>query len=235
MDLSTNLLADPDFIQGTNLLEFYAIDTSDNVSSYVTNYVFYEQPTTMTSVSVSPDGAGTIKGLTTGETVNIGEAYLVTATAGKGDILENWTDGSGNFITNAPSFYYSVKGNDTLIAIFVPNPYAALKGDYSGLFFDPGIGVTPTNAGYFTLALTTTGSYSAKLSIGPGNYSISGQFQFPLDYAPGGAAVNTARGNGAFRLRDGVGYPAPAQHGHQFGRSGSGLPHRHGHGLQCHA
>ena len=185
MDLSTNLLSDPDFFAGTNVLQFYAVDTAGNVSAIVTSAVFYEEVTNITSFSAS--GSGTVSGLKTGQTVVVGEAYPVTATAGKGFVFQSWTDGSGNYITNTSTFRYVAGSSADLMAVFVPNPYPALKGgQYTGLFYDPINGVTPTNAGYFTLALTPSGGYSAKLSIGPNSYSIaSGQFLFPPDAAQG--------------------------------------------------
>ena len=191
VQMTNDFSQNPDFIAGTNLLQFYAIDTSSNVSSVVTAYVFWVQPTNMTVLTSG--GPGTVSGLRTGQIVNMGEGYPVTANPGSGYVLESWTDSSGDDITSNPSFNYFVGENDggaTLIANFVPNPYAALKGAYTGLFFDPANGVTPTNAGYITLTLTTNGSYSGAIYLGAAKYPITGQFQFPNDYAQGDTGSN---------------------------------------------
>lgn len=56
------------------------------------------------------------------------------------------------------------------------NSLASVSGAYSGLFYDRTNGVTLGSAGYFAAAMTTRGSYSARLSFGGKTYTISGGF-----------------------------------------------------------
>jgi hypothetical protein len=188
-NLDLSQLPDPGFF-GTNVLQFYAMDTSSNVSSVVTRDVFWTQTTNMTLQTV---GLGSISGLQTNETVNMGQGYLVTAKPGKGHVLESWTDSSGNYLSGNTSFNYIVgsdDGNPNLTATFVPNPYPLFKGTYSGLFFDPVNGATPTNAGCVTLTLATNGTYSGRVYFGATYYSISGQFEFATDFLTQGDTTN---------------------------------------------
>ena len=56
------------------------------------------------------------------------------------------------------------------------NSLAAVSGAYAGLFYDRTNGVTLGSAGYFAVAMTARGSYSARVSFGGRTYSISGGF-----------------------------------------------------------
>lgn len=56
------------------------------------------------------------------------------------------------------------------------NSLASVSGAYSGLFYDRTNGVTLGSAGYFAAAMTTRGTYSAKVSFGGKTYTISGGF-----------------------------------------------------------
>ena len=175
---------------GTNVLQFYAIDTSSNVSAYVERDVFWVQTTTL---GLQTNGPGGITGLKNNQTVNIGQGYSVTAKPAAGYVLESWTDSQGNILSENATFNYIVEQDGVLIATFIPNPYPAFIGTYTGLYYDQydqNGGATPTNAGYVTLAITTQGGYSGKLSLGASNYSVSGQFQFPADYGTGDTAVS---------------------------------------------
>ncbi|MGD1085541.1 MAG: hypothetical protein ABSA47_12450 [Verrucomicrobiota bacterium] len=183
-DVDLSQLPDPGAF-GTNVLEFYASDTSGNVSSVVTRHVFWERATNMT---VQTAGPGSIRGLANNQRVNLGQGYPVTALPAKGCVLESWTDSSGDYLSGSAAFDYiagSQDGNPNLTATFAPNPYPPFKGAYRGLFLDPVHGVTPTNAGYVTLTLTTNGAYTGKLYLGAASYPLSGQFEFPSDYAQG--------------------------------------------------
>jgi hypothetical protein len=177
---------------GTNALEFFALDTSSNMSSVVTRTVLWFVATNLT---LQTNGPGGITGLKNNQAVNIGQGYPVTAKASPGYILEAWTDGSGNYLSGNASFNYVVgdyDGGATLTANFVPNPYPPLKGTYTGLFFDDINGATPTNAGYITLTLTTNGFFTGRLYLGTANYAMSDQFEFPYDFAQGDTSTNVA-------------------------------------------
>ncbi|MEY2427329.1 MAG: hypothetical protein QOJ40_214 [Verrucomicrobiota bacterium] len=55
------------------------------------------------------------------------------------------------------------------------NAFALAKGSYNGLFYDSS-GVQAASSGYLTAKTTARGAFSAKLWLGQGAYSCSGQF-----------------------------------------------------------
>ena len=62
-----------------------------------------------------------------------------------------------------------------LLAIVVPtNPYPAIKGTYSGLFYETNV-ITHESAGAFTLNLGTIGSFTGNLKLGR-SYGLKGYF-----------------------------------------------------------
>jgi hypothetical protein len=60
-------------------------------------------------------------------------------------------------------------------ANFVPNPFTPLVGTYEGLIYDTN-GPAPQSSGFFNAKLTSAGSFSAKITLGGQNLSLSGQF-----------------------------------------------------------
>jgi len=51
-----------------------------------------------------------------------------------------------------------------------------VRGTYTGLFFDGGIGIEQPSSGAFTVTTTVSGRFSGRLQIGSSSSSISGQF-----------------------------------------------------------
>src|SRR5687767_14001433 len=76
--------------------------------------------------------------------------------------------------------------NLVLTAQFIPNPFAA-AGTFNGLFYETNDarGVLHGTSGFFTLTLTTRGTYTARLLSGGFKLADSGRFS--LD----GEAANT--------------------------------------------
>jgi hypothetical protein len=67
-----------------------------------------------------------------------------------------------------------------VMANFVPNPFPGLKGSYSGLFHPATSDPPHEQSGYFTLAVTDKGTYSGKLLLNGGAFSISGALGLDL-------------------------------------------------------
>ena len=59
---------------------------------------------------------------------------------------------------------------------FVPNPFLTRADTYTGRIAPVG-GVTLANTGTLTITLTNLGTYTGKLKLGTGGYSLKGQFQ----------------------------------------------------------
>ena len=79
--------------------------------------------------------------------------------------------------------------NLSLTANFVPNPFPAVRGVYSGLMANAH-GVLPDNSGYFSVALTSLGRFSGHLLCGGKRFGFSGRFDLS-----GAATLNVRRAN----------------------------------------
>jgi hypothetical protein len=84
--------------------------------------------------------------------------------------------------------------NTTLTANFVPNPFGALKGLYTGLIYDPDNSMHATS-GFFSLKLTGQGAFSGKLIFAGRTLATSGRIgldlhgQLVLPMNPGAPAL----------------------------------------------
>jgi len=63
-----------------------------------------------------------------------------------------------------------------LTAVFITNPFIALKGTYNGLFLEETNTVEHARAGYFTAMLADSGAFTGKLTTGGKTYSFSSAF-----------------------------------------------------------
>jgi hypothetical protein len=70
------------------------------------------------------------------------------------------------------------------------NGFVPPRGTYNGLFSDPTNGVSQDSSGFFTITTTTRGTFSGRLQLGAGRYSMRGKFD-----GGGNAEVIIARRN----------------------------------------
>jgi hypothetical protein len=165
--------ADVALSTSANQLSAYALNNAGNVSD--TNTVaFTYQPGSATTLQLQITGNGRVApDWTGGKTLEIGKTYHLTALPAKGWVFYQWTGDTNSF---TPKLQFVMQTNMMLIANFVPNPYSALQGTFSGLFFgdpsDPQWDVS--SAGALTLRLTANGAYSGKISQLSGTSSFSG-------------------------------------------------------------
>jgi hypothetical protein len=185
--LSLDLTQNPDAQPGFNIITVVAMDAVGNQASVSRTIQWIEANTAM--VTINPPDAGTVKGITSGESLIVGDGYAVTATpASKSWIFAGWTDKNDDTFPSASSFIYldTVDTGGSLIANFLANPFNIdLAGTYTGLFFDTNNNVEPTTSGYITVTVTTAGAYSGKLYLADPatSFAISGQ----LGLADGGS------------------------------------------------
>jgi hypothetical protein len=116
-------------------------------------------------------GSGAVAPFTNGQLLEVGSQYTLKATPARGNVFGNWT---GDIVSADPSLAFTMSWNSSFVATFTPSPFPALKGSYSGLFYDTN-GPAHQNAGGFTLQLTPKGTFSAKIQQGAARYSFSGQ------------------------------------------------------------
>ena len=115
----------------------------------------------------------------------VGSQDTLTATADKGWVFDQWTV-SGlptNSATTSPALKFTVGPNSIVTANFIPNPFAALHGVYDGLFYTPGA-VASDNAGYFSLTLNSSGTFSGHLWMGAGLTTSLRSFTAPSNSRP---------------------------------------------------
>jgi hypothetical protein len=167
-------------LPGTNIVAVRSVDFSGNMSATVTEK-FFNVATAPFSLTVN--GTGTIKGSasiagnaapTNGATLNIGEAYTLTAVPGKDFVFSNWN--VGGFTSNSATLHFIMEDGLAVAANFETNGFIGTDGTYSGLFFNTN-NVTEESAGMLSgLTLTPQGAYTAKLLLNGGDYSFSGSF-----------------------------------------------------------
>ncbi len=141
---------------GTNVVSVRAVDTSGNVSPVVQRTYVRVAPGTLT---LRINGHGSVRGATDGQQLAIGQACTLTAVPDAGYTFSNWT---GSFVQTSPTLSFVMYTNLQVTANFVPNPFAATKGVFNGLFYETNA-LHADHAGFFTFTLTDKGSYSASL------------------------------------------------------------------------
>jgi uncharacterized repeat protein (TIGR03803 family) len=107
-----------------------------------------------------------------------GTGWVLASTA------NSWTNWSAQF-TPAPGSNtvqaYAVNSIGLLsptssVSFFSTTMFSALKGTYTGLFFDQTNGVAESSSGYFTISVTARGTLTGTLQMGGGSYPFHGQF-----------------------------------------------------------
>lgn len=135
----------------------------------------------LSQITVGVSGDGSVAPNYDGHLLQIGQTYTMTAKPKAGNVFGGWTDGNYNTVGTTPKYTFTMQSNLVLQANFVPNPFAAPAGVYSGLF-SPTDGGTVQNSGFFTLTVTTKGKFSGYLQTGATRHSITGQFDGGGDF-----------------------------------------------------
>ena len=183
---------------GTNVITVIAYDLSGNQAAVSRSFLWVE--TNAATLAVSPAGAGTIQGLRTGQILQKGSAYAVSANpANRNWIFSRWTDGTGKVLSTNPSFAY-VDTDGSLTANFAPNPFnnTVLAGNYTGLFYDSVNGVDPRDAGYLALTVTPSGAFSGKITLAAASPGLAGQLVVLPDGSAAVASLPVKVSNTAF-------------------------------------
>jgi hypothetical protein len=113
--------------------------------------------------------------------LQVGKTYAATAKGVDGSVFDGWSDAESNALTAASELTFTMQENLVLQAGFIPNPFAAIAGQYIGLFM-PDDGNTVRNSGYASFSITTKGTFSGYLQIGATRHNLSGQLDANLDY-----------------------------------------------------
>jgi sugar lactone lactonase YvrE len=181
----SNWSANVSLTPGSNVLSFYAQDTSGNKSTIQTVVITYIQ---VASLTVITNGRGTTS-LTNGQKLVIGNTYTNKAKPAAGYLFSNWLGSASSASSNV---VFTMQTDTTLTANFVPTPFPSLAGTYSGLAIDPN-GIATNSAGFFSATIKTNGAYTAKLIQNSRSYSYAGSLA--LDQT---AATNPAKNPALF-------------------------------------
>jgi hypothetical protein len=166
----SNWIAQVELIAGTNVIHFRSVDFAGNISTNDTRFFTY----VLNSPTVIVRGFGKVTPNLDGKLLTLGRTYQMVAQPGRGQIFGGW---NGPAISNKAVLNFEMKSNLVLTANFVPNPFAALKGTYTGLFFETN-NVRATNSGFIKIQVTGRGKFSGKLTIDGRNFPLRGA----LDY-----------------------------------------------------
>jgi hypothetical protein len=178
---TTNWTKMVSLVPGTNIISAWSVDLAGNNSLTNTLRLIY---LASSPLIVQTTGTGTVSsmsGASNGASLVLGRNYTILAAAGNNWLLTNWTSGaSPGLLTNYPggsNLTFMMYSNMVLQANFVTNPFLAVAGVYSGLFYPVG-GVTEASSGflYAAVASNSAGAYSATLMLDGGTYKYSGAF-----------------------------------------------------------
>lgn len=168
---TTNWFAQVDLAAGTNVINFRSADFAGNFS---TNDIRQFTYVVKNPLSLQVLGLGVVRPNLDGKLLEIGKIYQMIARSGRGQIFGGW---NGAAISNKAVLNFEMKSHLVLTANFVPNPFAPLKGTYTGLIFETN-NVRATNSGFIKLKVTSRGKFSGKLTLDGRNLRLHGA----LDY-----------------------------------------------------
>ena len=187
-------------VPGTNLVIARSIDLDGNISATVERRFIYA-PTAPLLLAVN--GSGSIVPDLSGQSLEIGTTYVITAAPEAGNVFTSW---SGSAIASNAALTFIMQPGLVFVANFItgptnpviPNPATTnllprAKGTFYGLFYEED-GAQPHSAGLFTLTATDKGRFSASIEVGGKRLPFTGQF------TENGRATNTVKRTGTNAL-----------------------------------
>ena len=123
------------------------------------------------ALTTQGEGGIVIKGNPDTDAMEVGKLYTAEAKAAKGWIFAGW---EGDVVSNSKRVSFVMEEGASLRAVFVENPYDELATVYRGLIrAEP---LTHATSGAAKLALTKSGAFTAKLTIGGKKLVLKGAF-----------------------------------------------------------
>jgi len=120
-----------------------------------------------------PTGGGTVTPSLNGTLQPVGSTLTLTAKPSAGQVFSSWT---GDASATSATITFVMQSNMVLHANFAPNPFTPVVGTYQGLIYDTN-GPAHQSSGFFTATVTSSGSFSAKVTLAGGKaLPLSGQF-----------------------------------------------------------
>jgi subtilisin family serine protease len=135
-------------------------------------------------LTVQTSGLGRVAPDLNGRSLPIGKTCRLRAIPGPGQLFAGWNGLPSQSLT----LTFTIQSNQTLVANFVPSPFPAVAGSYTGLLANTNA-VTPESSGYFRLTVSPMGRFTGRLLSGGRGFGFHGQFNLAGD-----AVVSVARG-----------------------------------------
>ncbi len=164
----TTWAADVTLVPGTNHITFQSVDYFGNVSTSIVRTVFRS---VFAPLSLQLTGKGKVAGIANGQLLEVGAQYQATATPAKGYYFTGWR---GDGFSNERSITFVMQENLNIVARFSKTLLGLTPGKYEGVFY-PYTNGTPNMAGFISLNLGASGSFSGKLRPLGANYTIRGK------------------------------------------------------------
>jgi hypothetical protein len=126
--------------------------------------------TVRSRLTVNKKGQGAVEPDLNGQNLTVGQSYTLTATPAVGEVFDCW----GGDVSGTSTILTFVMSSNMVVDVnFQADPYYAAAGNYNGLIVESDE-VRHDRSGNFTLTSTTRGSYTGKLQIGRGKYTVKG-------------------------------------------------------------
>ncbi len=154
---------------GTNVVTMVAADASGNTSLPVKRSFFRS---VRAPLSLHIVGNGTVIGASNDDMLELTRYYRITASPSPDYLFAGWT---GTRNSSSTTIWLRMEPNASLTALFVPNPFPAVKGTYYGLFSNTNK-TRLDNSGFFTLTVGDKGTYTGKLQANGKSHRFSGTF-----------------------------------------------------------
>ncbi len=143
------------------------------------------------TLTIVRNGSGTVSPDLHGQALVVGAEYTVIAKPGTGEMFESW---GGDVSSTSATLTFTMRSNLVIAANFATDALFAAQGSYNGLIAEQDA-VRHDTSGSFALKTTSRGTYSARLQVGSGKFSVAGL----LDRA--GRATNVVLRPGRTPLR----------------------------------
>jgi hypothetical protein len=121
-------------------------------------------------LTVRKRGKGNVEPDLDGQTLNVGEAYTMTAIPDVDQVFLSW---SGDANGSSEVLTFIMQSNMVIEANFEADPFILAQGTYSGLLAETDE-VRHERSGTFTLTSTSRGTYTGKFQIGRSKVTVKG-------------------------------------------------------------
>ncbi len=153
-----------DLVPGVNTIRVRSLDVAGGLVAEVTRAITY---VVIEPLTVSITGEGTVTAGYLGTTDReLAKRYAISAVPAAGSLFAGWT---GSVESKTAALTFTMADGFALTANFIPNPFIARVGGYSGL-------LSGDRDGLATVTVAATGVFSGGLRYGANGYALKGKF-----------------------------------------------------------